>query len=116
MGGVTLIEPSSLAAEVRSLGLFTSPLSSVVDGLAFIVWVLLLGVWYYHTYHQLEAVDELYTGYTNIDPFYLMPLYAFSQAHSVHCLRSSLPNIHRPCHRSRLPGTTLCSLPTSPAS
>ncbi len=79
MGSAILFDGSLFSAEVEVLALFTSPLSSVIDGVLFFAWIPLLGVWYYHTYHQLKVVDELYVGYTKIDLFYLKPLYSFSR-------------------------------------
>lgn len=64
---------------LRSLRLFTSPLSDVVDGVVMLASFTLAGVLIYHTYHQLSVVDDLYRRHAHINLFYLRPLYAFSR-------------------------------------
>jgi hypothetical protein len=64
---------------LRSLRLFTSPLSAVIDSAIMLASFTLAGVLIYHTYHQLRVVDDLYRRHAHINLFYLRPLYAFSR-------------------------------------
>jgi hypothetical protein len=64
---------------LRSLHLFTSPVSDVIDGAVMLASFTLAGVLVYHTYHQLRVVDDLYRRHTHINLFYLRPIYGFSR-------------------------------------
>ena len=96
MGSVVLFHLTIFDADVKRLALFTSSLSAVTDGLSLLAWPPLFGIWYYHTYHQLKVVDELYIGYTKIDPFYLKPLYAFARLTAYTAISLLIPTYFGP--------------------
>ncbi|MFN8378741.1 MAG: hypothetical protein U0452_08725 [Anaerolineae bacterium] len=57
----------------------TSELARGVDiGLTLIMWWT-VGAFVYHTVHQLRLVSRIYSEYTHINLFSLIPLYAFSE-------------------------------------
>jgi hypothetical protein len=62
----------------RLLGLYSSPLATVVEHiLSYSAWAV-VGVFVYHSFHQLRVVSSVYTHRAKIDMFKLSPLYAFS--------------------------------------
>jgi hypothetical protein len=58
---------------------FTSPITSVVDGLIITLANMALLLFIYHSIHQLALIRRVYLTCTRIDLFKLTPLYAFSR-------------------------------------
>lgn len=54
------------------------PISLIAFFIPFaIIWAV-LGVWYFHTFHQLRLISQIYTQHTRINMYDPGPIYAFS--------------------------------------
>lgn len=100
--------------EARMLGLYTSTLGTILDrGTAVLVWTL-VGLFIYHTIHQLRIVGRLLDRHTDINIFKLRPLYAFSRLTAVTAVGMAIGfygfssfNLALPESIARNPGTII---------
>jgi hypothetical protein len=76
---VVLIEQTGYAIPSRYDALAKQPIPAVLFQIVDNAGAAVLGVFLYHTIHQLRVVNRIYTKYTRIDLFRMMPVYAFSR-------------------------------------
>jgi hypothetical protein len=72
--------------ETRLFKLGSSPLAAALEQILSIGAWGVVGLFVYHSAHQLGVVNRIYTKYTRIDLFKLGPLYAFSTVSAITAL------------------------------